>query len=150
MEINFTIEARGFSVNKAYYKNRQRTQACRAWGDSILEQLFKMKDEFNEFNKYVMEDINNQNLTVSLTFCMPKEDMFTKKGKVSRRGQDLTNIEKLFIDLLFDKRYNERGWVNLNLDDTLITRLISEKKVSKSNSYEIRVKISTRSNTELT
>jgi len=150
MELNFTIIGRAFSINKAYYKNRQRTQACRAWGDAILEQLFKMEDHLKQFHDHVEENINDVNLVVKLIFYIPEDKMFTAKGKVSRRGQDLTNVEKLFIDLLFDKRYNERGWVNLNLDDTLITRLISEKRVSKDNSYEIRVHVSTRSNIQLT
>jgi len=150
MELNFEIEGRAFSINKAYYKNRQRTQACRAWGEAILEQFVKMEKYFEEFNKCVNDNLNDTHLEVKLSFYIPKKDMFTAKGKVSRRGQDLTNIEKLFIDLLFDKRYNDRGWVNLNLDDTLITRLISEKKVSKDNSYKIRVHVSTHSNVKLT
>jgi Holliday junction resolvase RusA-like endonuclease len=141
MELDFVINAPPFSLNKAYYKNRQRTQECRKWGDKILSQLEAHSCDFNNLHDHVMSQINNIELSVSLTFYLPKSKLYTKKGKVSRLSNDLSNIEKLLIDLIFDSRFHDRGHPNLNLDDCLITELISRKQVSETDDYFIRVVI---------
>jgi hypothetical protein len=55
---------------------------------------------------------------------------------------DCSNIEKLLVDLIFDKRFFERGTNNLNLDDTLVTKQTSMKVLSFDNEYKILVRIS--------
>jgi Holliday junction resolvase RusA-like endonuclease len=143
MEINIKLNSPPFSINKSHYRNGNRTVENRAWGEKILEQLYKHKNEFEEFNKYVNKFINDIELQVSLIYYMPREKLYTKKGKVNGNSMDLSNIEKGLLDLIFDKRFNKRGWVNLNLDDALITRLVSEKIPSLTGKYHIQVKIKT-------
>ena len=60
---------------------------------------------------------------------------FTKQNLISARSCDLTNIEKLVQDNIFDKRFNDREInniliKNLNIDDKYITELNSRKIVS--------------------
>jgi hypothetical protein len=58
---------------------------------------------------------------------------------------DLSNIEKLLIDLIFDKRFQDRltdnGYsiVSLEEDDKKIMKLISTKSLSEDNTNQIEV-----------
>lgn len=139
MQIKFTLNAPPFSVNKAYYKKSfTRTKECRAWGEDILEQLQDktIQQDLEDFRIAFLED-DISAVGAHLVFHIPKSTFYTKKGDISRRSQDLSNVEKLLIDLIFDPRFAGReldsGLVcqNLSLDDKLITKLISEKVPSK-------------------
>lgn len=129
------LNAPPFSINKAHYRNGNRTIACRNWGESILIQLEQYEDDLKKFSDQVKKDINNVGIEVSLTFFMPT--LFTKEGKVSRLSSDLSNVEKMLIDLIFDPRFFDKGHVNLNLDDCLIISLHSHKKYSKTWGIEV-------------
>jgi len=89
---------------------------------------------------------------VHYIFHMP--NLMTQKGTISHNSGDLTNIEKLPQDFLFNKKYNGSTWLkkmnfierklypydtitNLNSDDCLITRLVSEKLTGKQTLMEI-------------
>lgn len=137
MILKLTINSPPFSVNKAYYKNRQRTKECRAWSDAIFEQLENI--DFSEFTQFVTDNINNVEIEAEYHFKLPRDKMYTCSGKVSRRGNDLSNVEKLLQDVLCDSRYSDRGLNNLNIDDTLITTLLSTKSVSSDNEYKINI-----------
>lgn len=60
---------------------------------------------------------------------------------------DLSNIEKMLIDLLFDKRHNGRlldcgtEATSLALDDKLITKLVSEKNLHPAAEHNIDIKV---------
>ena len=134
MDIHFTINASPFSINKAYYKRSfTRTEQCRAWGDSVLAQLQaeRIQADFEALRACCE---TRHGLEAHLTFHIPAKLFYTKKGEISRRSQDLSNVEKMLIDLIFDERYCGRelddGQVinNLSLDDKLIVKLVSEKK----------------------
>jgi len=149
MKLEFIIDAPPFSINNAYYRNRQRNQKCRQWGDNILPQLEKLDKKFTKFREYVNKRINTHSLDIEIIFYYPKEKLLTKTGKVSRNSMDLSNVEKLLIDLIYDKKYYERGNLNLNLDDCLNTGLTSKKRVSPNGKYHIHVKIQTLKNSTL-
>lgn len=146
MEINFVLNSPPFSVNSAYYRNRKRTLKCRKWGDTILRQLQEssIKKSLKE-----LHDVNPSSLTVCLEFSYPRSKLYTKQSKyteISRLSMDLSNIEKLLIDLIFDARYNERELdgkllSNLNLDDKIITKLISSKVLNPDDKMQIFVSI---------
>lgn len=75
-----------------------------------------------------------------ITYKIDEAHYFTKKGVISRRAMDLTNVEKPLVDLLFDPRFEERGEViNLCMDDKFITKLLSEKVPSKG--WEIVIEL---------
>lgn len=136
--LSIKLKSPPFSINKATYRNGNRTVRCRNWGDSILKQLKQYEKEMDAFHDLIQEDVDNVGLDVSITFFMP--NLYTKTGKVSRLSNDLSNVEKMLIDLIFDSRFKDRGWSNLNTDDCLITALHSYKVYSSS--YLISVDIS--------
>ena len=138
-EIRFRLKAAPFSINKAYYKNRKRTRECREWGDDILLQLqsSKILSKLRKVKQWKAIELH-------LLYHYPKEKLYTKKGEISRRSMDLSNIEKLLIDLICDSRYNGRVLKdtvleNANVDDKLIVKLVSEKRLSEDNSHYIDV-----------
>lgn len=124
LEIN--LNSPSFSINSAYYRNRKRTTECRKWGKKIHDQLEKYRKDFDLFRSKF--DPIKHAIQVTLDFYVPIERFYTKDNKVSRRSKDLSNIEKLLLDLIFDKRYYERDLPSLNIDDTLITILLSRKR----------------------
>ena len=146
MQIHFSLNAPPFSVNKAYYKKSfTRTKECREWGNDILFQLL---------DHHIQRDIERFRLAFAkkkfssvgmhIQFHIPQSVFYTKKGDISRRSMDLSNVEKLLIDLIFDPRFCGRDLgdgelaKNLSMDDKLITKLISEKIPSKSH-YKIDI-----------
>lgn len=127
------------SINNSHYKNGNRTVKCRAWFDLILEQIEQYRDQIETFRSGF--DKLNQSLNTEIIFLYPSSILLTRKGYVSRRSMDLSNIEKHIIDAIFDKKYFERGTNNLNLDDTLVTSQLSKKRISPTDSYQIIVHI---------
>ena len=133
--IQFTIKAAPFSINKAYYRNRQLTQDDRKWRSHFLIQLQDphIQADLAKINKVFDPTIHS--LSVSYRFCFPSNKLLTKKGTISARSSDLTNIEKLVQDNIFDHRFNGREIEdqivqNLDIDDKFITQLQSYKVLS--------------------
>lgn len=143
MELSIKLNSPPFSINKATYRNGNRTVANRKWSEKVLEQLHQHKAQIEQFTAYVEENIDKVELSIDLMFEMPYKKLYTKSGKVNGNSMDLSNIEKGLIDLIFDKRFFKRGWVNLNLDDALITKMISRKVPSLTGKYHIKIKVRT-------
>ena len=144
LSVSFTIKAPPFSINKAYYRNRQLTQEARTWREQILVQLQQpllleliraLKKEFQP---------SKHALSVTYDFYFPRHLLFTKKGEISKRSFDLTNIEKLLQDNLFESRYNGREIddliiENFDIDDKFIIDLHSRKIPHEKDHHEIRI-----------
>lgn len=144
MHISFTLNSPPFSINSAHYRNGNRTQKCRKWADKIFYQLLdpQVQAQLEAMRKTF--DQTAHQFSVDLTFYIPSSKYFTKSGKISCNSMDLSNIEKLLIDLIFDKRFHGRKLgkeviSNLAIDDAYITELRSRKLPSSS--YSIRVQI---------
>lgn len=134
MFIEFTLKAPPFSTNSAFYKRSfTRTKECREWGDDILCQLQKPQIQADlEALRLAYAASPKAGLAVNIVYHIPQSKFYTNKGFISRRSQDLSNVEKLLIDLVFDPRFDGRDVDgkpvrNLNMDDKLITLLCSEK-----------------------
>ena len=130
--ITFTIKAPPFSVNKAYYRNRQLTQEARQWRSEFLLQLQQedILSKLREVRKEFQPKLHG--ISVEYVFFYPYKLLYTKKGEVSKRSNDLTNIEKLVQDNIFDSRFNGRviediTIENLDIDDKYIISLQSKK-----------------------
>lgn len=123
-----------FSINKAHYvRTKTRTKECREWGDRILQLVKDSPDivrSFRKINKLFDPAIHCIHLDI--VFQIPKEIFFTKEGKVSRRKQDLSNIEKMLIDILFDVRHQRGNMINLGIDDQYIVDLHSRQYPAKN------------------
>jgi len=137
--LKFSIQSPPFSTNSAYHKRSfTRTTECRAWGDRILGQISSSKDlqqGFKAFRKYFCP--KSHGIAVELLFHIPHNIYFTKSGTLKLQKKDLSNIEKLLIDLIYDKRFNDRfvdsmPVSNLNLDDKYNISLHSAQVPSES------------------
>lgn len=131
-----------FSINKAHYRNGVRTRENRAWAHEVHKQIADCP-QFKSFKKTAQKA---SFFHVSLRFNIPQKNFYTKKGKISRLTSDLTNVEKGLVDLIFDKRFQNREekgvkYITLECDDALITKLISEKQAVNSDSYSVDVNI---------
>jgi hypothetical protein len=151
MKISLLLYAKPFSINSAYYlksfgkksTTKIRTKECREWGDDILSQLQKRLVELREFRTAF--DEGNHALKIRITHYIPKAIYYTKNGKghISAATCDITNIEKLLVDLLFDARFNDRSIgglniENLNINDKFICHMVSRKIPSKRD-YKIKI-----------
>jgi hypothetical protein len=140
--ITIKLKSPPFSINSAFYRNGNRTQKCRKWGANIQKQLIKYEGEFTVFNDFMLSHIDSYCLSVDITHYYPRSKLLTKTGKINRFSMDLTNIEKMLVDLIFDKRHRDRGDSSLGLDDCLIVDLHSFKRLSPRGKPEITLTIS--------
>lgn len=148
--LRLTLHAPPFSINSAYYikgsgksSTKIRTRECRAWGDDILIQLQRYQKEMTAFRDNF--DIATNAIQISLRFLIPEGYYYTNLGTISMRSKDLTNIEKLLVDLIFDERFHLRSVgdikvQNLNINDKLIVDLYSSKRPTRSE-FRIEVEI---------
>ena len=146
MKVSFTIKSKPFSVNKAYYKNRQLTQEARAWRQDFLLQLQQTSvlQQIRELKQQFLPERNA--IAVSYDYYYPRELLYTKSGCISKRSMDLTNVEKLVQDNLFESRYNGReidGVIieNFDIDDKFIVSLHSRKLAHDQQYHEIQIAV---------
>lgn len=142
--IHITLIASPFSINSAYYNKgngKVRTAECRRWGDAVLEQLQSYSEEMKEFTAAF--EVKLHGIDVELTHFIPEKFYYNYEKTISSRSPDITNIEKLLIDLVFDARFFGRNdasgkkIVNLNINDKNIVSCLSKKLPS----YEYRVEL---------
>lgn len=146
MRVKFNLALEPFSVNRTYYRDRRhKTQDFRDWELSavqslsvlfVQQQLQKIREAF---------DPKLHAFMVRLNFQYPANVLYNKAGEISSRAEDLSNIEKTLIDVLFLPKYHVQprpyGVPNVNADDKHILRLVSCKSVSPSPQYNIAVSI---------
>ena len=120
-----------FRVNKAYYKGSfNMTTECRLWRKTIVRALKQAGNQsvMDNFRDFYNEWSDLYSVGISISFGIKSDRFFNNAGKISARSFDLTNIEKLLVDILFDERFFERKEIrNLNINDKYIVRLRSEK-----------------------
>lgn len=131
-----------FSINKAYYlKTMTLTREARLWRSSIFAQLRKKN---NQASLEYLRSLNDGKIgyIINMHFYVPEKKLFTKAGGLSANCMDLSNVEKLLQDVLLNKRFYERKELkNLNTDDKLVVRLVSEKL--PADRFDIVIKIQT-------
>lgn len=147
MKQTITLPLKAFSINAMYCRNRAwKSQAFNEWSSRVFHKL-DTKDnleamtalrEFFDPSKHCFE--------VSLKFFYPEDILFTKKGALSARAHDISNIEKPLIDLIFLPTYYDKpspyGCKNINIDDKFITKMSSEKLQGDEHKIEIEIVIS--------
>jgi hypothetical protein len=149
MRIEFTVFAEPYSLNKAYYlksfnnksATKIRTKECREWGDRVMAQLQPLMETTKLFKSAFDEKVHA--LKIELAFYIPSSKFYTKAGHISIAASDITNIEKLLVDLLFDERFNGRyidgsEFSNFNINDKFIVEMRSRKIPSKRD-YKIKI-----------
>lgn len=138
MRISFRIQAPPFSINGAYYRNRGKTEKCRYWQDGVIFELRRndIKEKLTNFKSAF--DEKKHCISASYHFLLPKSKLITAKNQISKKSADLTNVEKLLQDIIFEPRYSSRVF-NLGINDGLVTRVESSKKVSPDSNFWIDI-----------
>ncbi len=98
---SFDLPIKPFSINAAYYKNRAiKTQECKAWEAQVLtlledeKTLHEMADDWRSKGGV---------FRVEFMFVHPEHIFFNKNGTISSKSFDLSNTEKLLLDVIFGK-----------------------------------------------
>lgn len=106
------------------------------WATDNLAALKDLREAF---------DAAQHSFSVHIKFMFPKEQLFNKKGQISSRVADLSNIEKALIDVVFTNQFYGENRpaeiLNINADDKYITRLFSTKVVSEVKEPTIKLSI---------
>lgn len=138
MKIEFTLNVPPFSINSAFYKRTHtRTKACRDWFDKVYQELAQ-ENIVKLLKAFKKEwDPIAHGIAITLEYNIPSKKFWTHTREVSLFSQDLSNVEKLLIDAIFDEKYDGRqvtlqdGRVhtitNLAINDKAIVDLHSSK-----------------------
>lgn len=143
MTARFELSINAFSVNNVYCRDRRyKTSAFKEWEMRFItqlrrktpqEQLQKIREAFQLGDKFA----------VKLTFFYKR--FLNKDGFISAHVEDLSNVEKAAIDILFLGKYHvlpePYGAPNINADDRYIISLLSRKQASKDPEDKIRIEI---------
>lgn len=146
MRASFTIPLEPFSVNRTYYRDRRhKTQDFRDWelaainalaSQTVQQKLDKIRSAF---------DAQKHGFIVRFKFMYPAAVLFNKQGQISSRAEDLSNIEKPLLDVLFLPKYHVQpfpwGCSNVNADDKYVLRLTSQKTVSPNDNYYVQISV---------
>lgn len=129
-----------------YCKNRAfKSPAFNQWAANIFHKLDTEEnlEIFKELREFFDEE--KHGFIVNLKFFYPKDILYTKKGQLSAKCHDISNIEKPIIDLLFLPVYYKKpspyGCKNLNIDDKYILSMQSSKHVADEHRMEIEIQI---------
>lgn len=128
-----------YSLNSAYYKKTfNMTKECRDWRKTVIRALKAPENQsvMDSIRDIFVPDIHG--VVAKINYGIVYTSYFTVKGDVSAKSMDLSNVEKLLIDIIFDERFFTRGEIrNCNINDKYILRLNSEKNPSLSSSIEV-------------
>lgn len=142
MEIEFFLPLEPFSINAVYYRDRRhKTQAYRDWELSIFQCLNspEIQQKLSNLRKAYNEDLHC--FAVDFTFHFP--NLLNKAGKISSRVEDLSNVEKVLLDVLFLPKFHAQdfpfGVKNINSDDKYVLQLNSRKQLADKPGISVKV-----------
>jgi len=142
LEIEFFLPLEPFSINAVYYRDRRhKTQAYRDWELSIFQCLNApdIQQQLSDLRKAY--DENKHCFSVDFTFYFP--NLLNKSGKISSRVEDLSNVEKVLLDVLFLPKFHVQdfpfGCKNINADDKYVLSLTSKKKLGPKPGINVKV-----------
>lgn len=128
--IEFTLEGRAFSVNKAYYSTRKAlTTEAKEWQAGINQQLEELKC-LTEFSLDFHEAPGP--IEIRLAFNWPHHEFYNAQGQISSRVFDLDNCLKLLIDCIFQR---------IGVNDKNIVKIVAEKRVGSRHSIDVVLKL---------
>ena len=131
MQITFVLPVGAFSINRAYARDmRYKTPAYKDWHTKVsylLEQIPELKVMAAKHNAEGGE------FEIELSAIYPPSIFSNKKGEISSKTFDVTNVEKLFVDVLFGD--------TMGVNDKHITCLISKKRAGARLSIECTISL---------
>lgn len=117
MTINFKLPMRPFSINQAYSRDiRFKTAAYKSWASEALHRL-SLIPELATMGK--QHKAKGGTFEVSIVVVYPESEFYNKSGAVSSKIQDLSNFEKLLLDLIWGH--------TMGVNDKYVTTLVSHK-----------------------
>lgn len=135
MKIEFFLPLEPFSVNAMYYRDkRHKTQAFRDWELRVMQAL--NSDDVQQKLHKLRTDFKQDRHCFAVEFCFQFPNLLNKAGDISSRCEDLSNVEKPLLDLLFLPKYHVQdfpyGVKNVNCDDKHVLSLKSTKVIGPS------------------
>lgn len=128
--IEFTLDGKAFSVNKAYYATRKvLTTEAKEWQAGINAQLEELKD-LTEFSLDFHESPGP--IEIRLTFNYPHHEFYNAQKQISSKVFDLDNCLKLLIDCIF---------VRMGVNDKNIVKIVAEKRVGSHHYINVMLKL---------
>jgi hypothetical protein len=130
MKQTITLPVKTISINSMYYGNRLhgKTMEAREWTEDVVAQLRRFGPQLKALREHFIT--TEHMYSVKLEILIPENVLFTKKGELTSKVHDLSNVEKGFLDILFLPKYFEHCQ-NLNLDDRYLGELCSAKIPTK-------------------
>lgn len=140
--IIFSIPFKAISVNDCYYGNRKfgMKKEAKEWSYGVNWELARHEERFKELKSQF--DEKKHGLKVSFLFIY--KDFFTKSGTISSKIYDLTNCEKLLLDLIVDSaHYGPAPYKspNLNINDKYVVELVSKKRPGIADEVVVTIEI---------
>jgi hypothetical protein len=81
--------------------------------------------------------------SVSFTYHCP--DLLNKQGTISSRVEDLSNVEKVLLDVLFLPKFHVQpfpyGVQNVNADDKYVLELVSRKVLAEKKGIQVVIEL---------
>lgn len=136
------IPFKAISVNDAYYGTKKYGMKADAkdWCYQVNWVLVQYKSQFEALREQF--NSNENGLKVEMTFYY--KDFFNKKGEINSKIYDLTNTEKILMDLVIDSRHfgpPPYKSPNLNIDDRNVIELVSKKLPAAEDRVEIVISL---------
>lgn len=144
MQIEFTIPLEPFSVNSMYGRDkRHKTQAYKDWEMGLLNYLAAPRPQKALEQLRTAYKDGEHCFYVEFEFHYP--GLLNKQGTISSRCEDLSNVEKPLLDILFLPKFHVQpfpyGCQNINVDDKYVTKLISHKLHSSESQIVVRIEL---------
>ncbi len=139
----FELNISPFSVNAMYCRDkRYKSQAYKQWEMRFIVQLRK-KTAQAQIQKIREAYRPGDKFAVKLTCYYYR--FLNKQGLISAHTEDLSNVEKPILDILFLSKYHvlpePYGAPNINADDRFIVSLTSRKLQAKDPEDKICIAI---------
>lgn len=127
MIIEFTLPIKAYSINAYHYATRRViTKEARVWSDMVKEHLRAIPclAEFKSEYDYTP-------ISIYISIHYPKQIFYNKEGLISSKTMDISNTEKILIDLIFKE--------TLDINDKYITYMESSKHAGDSYMISFRI-----------
>lgn len=146
MRVSFFLPLEPLSVNRMYARDRRyKTAEYKDWELAAVQALSQpvVQKKLKEIREHF--DAKQHAFIVKFDFQYPQTILYNKAGEISSRGEDLSNVEKGLLDVLFLPKYHVQGapygCPNINADDKHVLRLTSSKRASADGKYWIKISV---------
>lgn len=106
----------------------------------MLKQLEPYQAQMKQLGGQFKADRHEFHVNIKIIY--PEALFFTSSRAVSNATHDLSNVEKMLIDLIFLKRHGSK----LAVDDRYITKLVSTKAPGPEHFITVKIQLLERAN----